>query len=1052
MIKYKLNSKNKKERNVIIMKKIISLLMTLAIVIGTIPAIVSAETTTATGWDGVTTEAPTGSGTSSDPYEIATAEQLAYVRDWVNAGTNRDKYYELTADIDLNNKEWVPIGLDYDKSTNFKGIFDGNGYAVKNIKITTYRAYNGLFGDVFSATIKELGVENANIEVSGGGGSHGAMAGRATGTFTDCYVKNSSVRNVDTGEKYEAVGGFLGRIRTASTFTNCYVYNTTVGGTYRSSQGGFFAISQNDNASVLTNCYTAKINFEPLVAGNSAAYYGFGRLRFDSDSVTAVNCWSTVTSASGRSETNSGFVYKPEWELGIGGATREGIVNALVDGTNSYSVDNSINNGYPCLNFEKWSGESAAEIGGSGTEDDPYLIYNAAQLAKARDMINSGVYSSAWYELRADIDLNNVNWEPIGLAPEFIESTTTTDDAGKTTTTVNRTKEVPFTGHFDGKNHVVKNIKIYDKSGEKLNTHYGFFGNVLGGTIENIGIENIDIQIYSSDSYGDQVSAIGGLVGNLGGTVKNSFVKNSSVKITHMQSGYNNAGAFVGNLRRPATIENCYAYNVKLYVGRRGNMGGFFGGCGNSYNATLTNCYSAEVSADATGVTTGSNKRPAFYAFGKSADSYTTAVNCWSASPDVAQEDANETYTAAVYNSAYSLGTVGAAVETIAENLVTADGAFKTDSNINNGYPSLSWETVAVENPYVISAVSSGSNMKVTLAENEAVTGAKVYIAAYAASGRLINAQSLDAKTGTQTTNISNTTAAEVKVLVWDSGLTPIADSYTGVPLENGQMAEKLRALPGGDDEVEITRKTRLVVIGDSIMDSVLNTSGSQWNKTGWEKHIGSYLNDDITVVRHGHSGYTIQHFMEGNNSYHFCSWELIKDQFGEGDYVIVSLGANDNSRLAGTHQTERFTEDYFVESYKKIFADVAAKGAKVMIATPIPTNGNYNSATGRFVSDSIFPISRQALARVVAETGVECIDLATLYTDALNKLIDDGVYTGDEMRITKSNGTITAPGVIYVDDTHTSDFGSQLLAETIAKAIKETSKTGLEDFIVLPE
>lgn len=55
-------------------------------------------------------------------------------------------------------------------------------------------------------------------------------------------------------------------------------------------------------------------------------------------------------------------------------------------------------------------------------------------------------------------------------------------------------------------------------------------------------------------------------------------------------------------------------------------------------------------------------------------------------------------------------------------------------------------------------------------------------------------------------------------------------------------------------------------------------------------------------------------------------------------------------------------------------------------------------------------------------------------------------------MCITKSNGTITAPGVIYVDDTHTSDFGSQLLAETIAKAIKETSKTGLEDFVVLPE
>lgn len=1045
------------------MKKIISLLMSVAIVIGMIPAMASA--TTDTGWDGVTTTAPTGSGTSSDPYKIANAAQLAYMRDWVNEGTNCNKYYELTADIDLNNKEWVPIGRDYDSTprTHFAGTFDGNGYAVKNIKITTYRAYNGLFGDVFSATIKELGVENANIEVSGGGGSHGAMAGRATGTFTDCYVKNSSVRNVDTGEKYEAVGGFLGRIRTKSTFTNCYVYNTTVGGTYRSSQGGFFGISQNKNTSVLTNCYTAKINFEPLVEGNGAACYGFGRLAIYNagtaeetiDEITAVNCWSTETSAAGRSESNTNFMYKPEWVLGTDGATREGIVNALVDGTNSYTVDNSINNGYPCLNFEGWSGEPAAEIGGSGTESDPYVIYNAAQLAKARDMINSGTYNADWYELRADIDLNNVNWEPIGLAPKYIETETIIKDDGTETKKAKTTSEIPFRGHFNGNNHIIKNIKIAAAAGDKMYTYYGLFGSVSGGTITNLGVENIDIKIGNSNDY-DRVTGIGGLAGLLNGTVENCYVKNSSIKMTHMGAGYDTVGGFIGVIRRlyaKTSVKNCYTYNVKIHAGRRGTQGGFIGSYMNSradYLAEVENCYSAEVRTDTTDVTMGSNTTPAFYAFSRCPDTYTSYVNCWSASSDAVQANPNETYASAIYNKDYSMGTVGATAGTIESNLVKSNSAFKTDSALNGDFPALSWETAEVENPYVISAVSSGNNMKITLAQRTAVAGAKVYLAAYSSSGRLLDAQSLDAKAGTQTTTVSNTSAAEVKAFVWDGELTPIAESYTGIPLEDGQMAEQLRALPGGDEEVEITRKTRLVMMGDSIMDSVLNTSGSQWNKTGWEKHIGTYLNDDIAVVKHGHSGNTIQYFMEGRTSYHTCSWETIKNQFGEGDYIILSLGANDNSRLAGTHQTESFTEDYFVESYKKIIADVEAKGAKVIICTPIPTNGNYNSSTGRFVSDSIFPISRQALARVVAETGVECIDLATLYTDALNKLIDDGVYTGDEMRITKTNGTITAPGVIYVDDTHTSDLGSQLLAEIVAKAIKDTSETGLEDYIVL--
>ena len=38
----------------------------------------------------------------------------------------------LGADIDLKGKEWTPIG---NSSNRFKGIFDGNGHKIKNLKI-----------------------------------------------------------------------------------------------------------------------------------------------------------------------------------------------------------------------------------------------------------------------------------------------------------------------------------------------------------------------------------------------------------------------------------------------------------------------------------------------------------------------------------------------------------------------------------------------------------------------------------------------------------------------------------------------------------------------------------------------------------------------------------------------------------------------------------------------------------------------------------------------------------------------------------------------------
>ena len=88
--------------------------------------------------------------------EISTVEQFLKIKDSLNG------YYKLVADIDLSTIEWTPIGSE---ATPFTGALDGNGYKIKNLTITTTVSnIAGLFG-VSSGTIKNIILEDVNINI-----------------------------------------------------------------------------------------------------------------------------------------------------------------------------------------------------------------------------------------------------------------------------------------------------------------------------------------------------------------------------------------------------------------------------------------------------------------------------------------------------------------------------------------------------------------------------------------------------------------------------------------------------------------------------------------------------------------------------------------------------------------------------------------------------------------------------------------------------------------------------------------------------------------------
>ena len=118
------------------------------------------------GPEDVATEYAGGDGSEGNPYQIATAAQLAFLAQeankedseykWVDAR----KYFKLTANINLKGHEWTPIGTAYQR---FVGSFDGDNHTIVNLSVKD-AWYAGLFGWIQNgATVKNLVIRNASV-------------------------------------------------------------------------------------------------------------------------------------------------------------------------------------------------------------------------------------------------------------------------------------------------------------------------------------------------------------------------------------------------------------------------------------------------------------------------------------------------------------------------------------------------------------------------------------------------------------------------------------------------------------------------------------------------------------------------------------------------------------------------------------------------------------------------------------------------------------------------------------------------------------------------
>ena len=222
--------------------------------------------------------------------------------------------------------------------------------------------------------------------------------------------------------------------------------------------------------------------------------------------------------------------------------------------------------------------------GGTGTQEDPWLITSQEDLIALAEFLNSGNAETFdtenagvgnchgyYFKQTADIDLAGVSWEPIGYSGSYY-----------------------FAGNYNGDGHSIINPVSTGKVDSEGFATAGIFGWVAFGSVENLHVKNANFMAIGQNNY----SYVGGIAGVCyGSSIENCSVVNSSLE-SKRNNNNNCAGSIVG-YSTGGTFKKCAAENNQVKTMAYG--GGFVGevdddpayGAGKS---TFTNCYTANCS------------------------------------------------------------------------------------------------------------------------------------------------------------------------------------------------------------------------------------------------------------------------------------------------------------------------------------------------------------------------------------------------------------------------------------------------------------------------
>ena len=170
------------------------------------------------GLEGELPTGMTGKGTEAEPFELKTAEHLAWFRDFVNEG-NMKACAKIAGDvkeIDMSTVchkadtekqvaelSWTPIGNF--AGNKYQGTFDGNGKTIRNLYINATSGDAGFFGYAEKGSIKNITFDNAKVK-----STVDHWTGILAGFEELCVIENIKTLANCSVEGKEGVGGIAG--------------------------------------------------------------------------------------------------------------------------------------------------------------------------------------------------------------------------------------------------------------------------------------------------------------------------------------------------------------------------------------------------------------------------------------------------------------------------------------------------------------------------------------------------------------------------------------------------------------------------------------------------------------------------------------------------------------------------------------------------------------------------------------------------------------------------------------------------------------------------
>ncbi len=426
-------------------------------------------------------------------------------------------YYMLTADLDCKDEANMAVGNPGWQKNGLRGVFDGNGKTISNIKMIWDSAtggYGGLFGNLAGATVKNVtfnGVNYASVNT--------ALFGRHSieGNGKNTIIENVTV-NISAWAATGEAGVFVSRETRNTIYNNC-VINVPNGVTVHNLLGQEW----NSNHTTATTGITVNIQGEGAVT----AYYW----TTTSDTTAAATAPTVIT------VNQIVFENVEEFFAAENGTAVTLTSDKLTEGTVKVTINNITQD---------------AEVANAGELAIDLADFGVTTLGKQFIVVESGLnqisFDNVWYVTQVIDDATEL--KALGAACKAANTTGYYILGGDIDCSAEANMAVGnpgwqangFSGTFDGRGYTISNVKmIYDSA---TSGYGGLFGNLAGCTIKNVVFDKVNYASANVALFGRHSYASGG---------NNVTLENLTVNVSNW-AATGEAGLFVSR----GTINTIY--------------------------------------------------------------------------------------------------------------------------------------------------------------------------------------------------------------------------------------------------------------------------------------------------------------------------------------------------------------------------------------------------------------------------------------------------------------------------------------------------------------